>query len=140
MKINEITVEQIREGKNWKVVNSNEFAELELEDMQIAEQVEFSADDYVVYSAIFVTDAGSLTPRVMIKEVGTPEHGGDMCDLIEGTWQRAGGANPNPDSPVFGNGYIANPLPNDPSFDTGDPNDDEWAYNREEFKRWAEGL
>ena len=139
MKINEITVEQIKEGKNWKVVSFDGFLELELEDMTIAECSDFSAEDYVVYSTIFVHDSGEITPMVMIKEVGTLEHGGDMCEFVDGRWQRVG-AIPNPDLQIFGSEYIANPLPNDPSFDTGDPADDEYAYNRTQFMRWIERL
>jgi len=139
MKINEITVEDIKAGKNWKLLDPNELLELELEDLTIAEHVAFSDDDYVVYSTVYVTDSGSVTPMVIIREVGTLEYGGEMCELKDGRWQRLG-ANPNPDSQVFGNEYIANPLPNDPTFDTGDPTDDEPAYNRTQFKRWAEQL
>lgn len=139
MKINEITVEDIKAGKNWRVVDPSEFAEVELEDLTIAEQVAFSPEDYVVYSTIYVTDSGRVTPMVTIREVGTLEYGGDMCELKDGKWQRLG-ATPNPNLQEFGKEYIANPLPNDPTFDTGDPMDDEPAYNRTQFKQWAERL
>lgn len=135
MQISEITFEDIKRGKNWRIANPSEFNDLELEDLTIESCNNFSLNDYVVYSSIFVSDEGKVIPTVIIKEVGSPEHGGDMCEMIDGKWQRVG-LNPNPTASVFGKEYVANPLLDDPSFDTRDEDDDERTYNKEEFRKW----
>src|ERR687891_85700 len=89
MKIRDITLEDIRNGKNWKLVNPREFSGIPaLEDLSIEECESFRPEDYVVYSAMFVTDSGEVQPRVMIKEVGNMEYGGDECELISGNRQQ----------------------------------------------------
>lgn len=138
MKIRDISLDEIRKGKNWKLVDPRELlGELALEDVSIAESEQFGPEDYVVYSAIFATDSGEAQPRVMIKEVGSLEHGGDECELVAGKWQQVGLV-PNPNAP-FGNEYFANPLAEDPSFDV-DEETDERSYHREKFQEWSAKL
>ena len=138
MRIRDITLDEIRNGKNWKLVNPQEVGEiLAMEDLSIAECEDFRPEDYVVYSAIFVTDSGEVQPFVMIKEVGDIEYGGDMCEFVGGKWQQMGLV-PNPDAP-FGTEYYANPLAEDPSFYVDEEQDDK-AYHRKGFKQWAVRL
>lgn len=138
MRIRDITLDEIRQGKNWKLVNPREMlGDSPLEDVSIEECESFLPEDYVVYSAIYVTNAGEVQPRVMIKEVGDMEYGGDECEFVGGKWRQAGLV-PNPNAPL-GTEYFANPLAEDPSF-FADEEEDDRAYNREQFRQWAPRL
>ena len=115
MRIRDITLDEIRQGKNWKLVNPREMiGDAPLEDVSIEECESFRPEDYVVYSAMYVTNAGEVQPRVMIKEVGNMEYGGDECEFVGGKWRQAGLV-PNPNAPL-GTEYFANPLAEDTVF------------------------
>lgn len=138
MKIRDIGLDEVRNGKNWKLVDPKELlGNLPLEDVSIEEAEHFGPEDYVVYSALFATDSGEVQPRVIIKEVGSQEYGGDECEFVAGKWQQVGLV-PNPNAP-FGNEYFANPLAEDPSFFSDEEQDDR-AYHREGFQQWANQL
>ena len=83
MRISDISLDDIRQGKNWKLLDPDEFlGSLPMEEMSIEPLERFGPEDYVVYSAIYVTDAGEVLPHVMIKEVGSLEYGGDVHSLM----------------------------------------------------------
>ena len=83
MRIRDITLEEIRQGKNWKVTHDEAFdwENDPLESLSIVEATEFEPEDEIVYSAIRVTDGGKITPLVMIKQVQDLGYGGDYCGL-----------------------------------------------------------
>jgi hypothetical protein len=133
MKIKDITLDDIRKGRNWRVtsVEHGAFPDVPLEELAIEEAEEFESEDMIVYSTIFVTDSGHVKPLVTIKEVQTPEYGGDSCEFVDGRWRQAG-LEPNPNAPP-GTEYFANPLKQDPSFDS---DDDDRKWHREGFKKF----
>jgi hypothetical protein len=118
MKIKDITRDDIRRGMNWKlsVPGGEGFPDVPLEDLPVEQTEAFQPDDYVVYTTIFVTDAGEVQPRVVIKVVGDGEYNGDSCELTARGWRQTG-LEPDPNAP-FGEEYFANPLDQDPSFES----------------------
>lgn len=137
-RIRDLTIEDIRSGRNWKVRNPDEMlAPHNLEDLHISLVDDFSEDDHVVYSAVFVTKDGSVSPLVLIKEVGDADYGGDYCEVHAGKWRQVGLV-PNPAAPQ-GAEYIANPLDNDPSF-VSEPPDEYRNTHRAGFRKWSEKL
>jgi hypothetical protein len=137
MQIKDITIDDIRQGKNWKAQSSEDFwlQDNPLEILPVVEANRFESEDLIVYSAIFVTDDGGIKPLVMIKRVGNLDYGGDYCEFVNGKWQQVGLV-PNPNA-TFGTEYIANPLEQDDSFIS---DDDYRAYHREGFKKFASSL
>jgi hypothetical protein len=134
MRIKDITRDDIRQGKNWKLaaLHNGTFPDVPLEELSIEEAEVFQPDDHVVYSTIFVTDAGEVQPRVVIKVVSDMDYAGDCCELVDGRWRQAGLV-PDPDAP-FGNEYFANPLEQDPSFES---DDDYRQWHRDGFRKFA---
>ena len=133
-KIKDITINEIILGKNWKLTLPEDF-DIPMEEWEIQDTDTFNEEDNIVYSAIFVTKSGKVTPLVLLKEVGDLDYGGDYCEYLNGKWSQVGlVANPNMEST---DEYIANPLEQDPSFDA---DDDYRAEHRENFKKWSEKL
>ena len=133
MQIKDITLDDIRQGKNWKVVLPEDGSfpdDIPLEGLTVEEAAEFEPEDYVVYSTIFVTNAGAVKALVMIKTVEDMDYGGDYCEFVDGRWRQLG-LEPNPNAP-FGEEYIADPLEQDPSFVS---EDDYRKAHREGFKK-----
>ena len=137
MKIKDITLDDIRKGRNWKVTSleHGSFPDVPLEELSIQEADEFGPEDIVVYSTIFVTDSGKVKPLVTIKEADSLEYGGDACEFVDGRWRQVG-LEPNPNAPS-GTEYFANPLEQDPSFIT---DHDYRKWHREGFKRFISLL
>ena len=139
MRIRDITVVDILARKNWRLteVNVQACLDLPLEEWgPIAEVTTFAPDDRVVYSGITVDPSGRVTAIVCIREVQYLDWGGDYCELVDGNWRQVGLV-PNPDADP-GDTYIADPLPNDPSFDAD--SHDERQYQRDGFSRHAHRL
>lgn len=139
MQIKDISVNDIRAGKKWKVISPNDidWENILLEDTPIQECSNFKEDDLVVYSAIYVADdENQIIPIVMIKEAFSVEYGGDYCELIDGHWRQVG-LEPNPNYP-FGNEYIASPLEEDQSFTSDDQDYRKWHQNK--FKKYIDLL
>jgi hypothetical protein len=135
MQIRDLTLNDVREGKNWKGLASVDFWESSpLETLPIAECGAFEPNDYVVYSALFVTDSGDVTPLVVIKEVQNLEYWGDSCEFVDGSWRQVG-LTPNPQAP-FGDGYVADPLETDGSFGEEDCRE----YHRQNFRKYVGRL
>ena len=137
MKIRDITLKDIRDGKNWRLVpETNDWFELPLEEWgPIGEASDFSPTDQIVYSGITVYEDGNVRAIVCVREVQYLDYGGDYCEFVDGEWRQVGLVpNPNvPDSEEF----IANPLESDPSFDS------DWDYrghHRENFRRHISKL
>ncbi len=142
LRIRDLTIDDICSGRNWRATNPREFARvgetLNLEDLHIARAESFSPKDTVVYSCVYVTDSGQVSPVVLIKEVGDAEYGGDYCEIHAEKWRQVGLV-PNPQAP-HGQEYVANPLEQDPSFNTMDSQDDYRAAHRAGFRKWAAEL
>jgi hypothetical protein len=138
MQIRDLTVADIRAGHNWRLVEpDSSFDENRpMEEWRIQAASRFTEDDEIVYSALWVTDGGIVTPLVVIKRVGDLDYWGDSCEWIDGRWRQVG-LTPNPSAPP-GQEYVANPLPQDPSFDA--PDHDYRAEHRAGFRRWATNL
>ena len=135
MRIDEISISDIAAGRNWKISASwDPHEDPGYPPLSPAES--FSDDDYVVYSAVFVTDAGKVTPMLLIKRVGDLDYGGEYLELKDGSWRRLG-EEPDPHAP-HGVDFIATPLQCDPSFDAGDQ--DHRLYHRDNFRQWAPAL
>lgn len=121
MKIRDITVRDIREGKNWRflVPDDGNYVDLPMEEWgPIQEAKEFVPQDHVLYSGITVYRDGRVKPIVCLKEVQYLDYGGDYCEYVNGGWQQLG-LRPNPNVQPSDT-YIANPLEIDPSFDAPD--------------------
>ena len=97
----------------------------------------FNDEDSVVYSGVFVTDAGEATALVLIKTVGWADYGGDYCEFVGGRWRQVGLV-PNPAAPS-GREFFAKPLSEDPSFNAG-PTIDLRKEHRDGFKSWIWAL
>ena len=140
MRIRDITIDDIKSGKNWKVINPDELLLVEdainLEDIHISKSEHFCKDDIIVYSSVYVTEDNNVTPMVLVKEVGYCDFGGDYCNFKNGKWSQIGLV-PNPNAPA-GREYIANPLMIDPSFDTMDNDLDNFRVElKDGFQKWA---
>jgi hypothetical protein len=138
MQIKDITLDDIRQGKNWKVISpeSIHWDDVLLEEIPIEECQRFHEEDLIVYSVIFVTDDERVTPLVMLKEAYSAEYGGDYCEFVNGHWRQVG-LKPNPNAPL-GNEYFANPLDEDESFISDDYDYRKW--HRDNFKKYADLL
>lgn len=134
MRIADITIDDIRGGKNWRaLVEDFDFVQAPLEELEIENCLEFCEDDVVVYSAIYVVDDDKVNAMVLIKEAFDVEYGGDYCVFEKGKWQQLG-LKPNP-SAIPGSEYIASPLEADASFDA--PDHDFRKWNRKHFNRYV---
>jgi len=133
--IKDLTLADIRAGTNWLLAEPDSLFDpgAPVEDWRILPAASFSQDDEIVYSALTVTDAGVVTPLVLIKRVGDLDYGGDYCELVDGRWRQVG-LNANPSAPPSQE-YVANPLLQDSSFHA--PDRDYRAEHREGFQRWA---
>lgn len=115
MRIKDIVLDDVAQGKNWRLVGSPaDRSSQPMEEWAIEPAPDLHAGDDAVYSTIYVRDDGEVEPRLLIKEVASPEWSGDICEFADGSWRQAGLV-PNPDAP-FGQDYVANPHPEDPSF------------------------
>ena len=132
MKIRDILIRDIQEGKNWRFVppENEEWVDLPIEEWgPIEEATEFLRTDHVVYSALTVYPDGRVEPIVCIREVLDLDFGGSYCEIVDGLWRQLG-LRPKPAAGPS-NTFIANPLTIDPSFDA--PDHDYRAYHREGF-------
>ena len=138
MRILDIDIEDIRNGKNWRVCDPDALGseDFPLGQTEIEECTEFRVKDIIVYSAVYVTNDGLVRPFVLIKEAFDFEYGGDYCVYENGEWRQLGLV-PSPNA-VPGNEYIANPLDEDESFNA--PDHDFRKWNREHFNQYAKVL
>jgi hypothetical protein len=137
MRIRDITVADIGQGKNWKVKSTEDFdwENDPLEDLSIVDASDFEPEDEIVYSALYVTHNGEVQPLVLIKAVEDSDYGGDYCEFVNGKWRQVGLV-PDP-SALPGTEFIANPLEYDESFIS---EDDYRAHHREGFQKYKQGL
>ena len=137
MRIKDISVSDIKEGRNWKVLSPEDidWDNILLEETPIEECFDFDDEDLIVYSAIFVSDDEQITPLVMIKQVSDTGYGGDYCEFVDGRWRQVGLV-PNPEA--FGTEYYANPLEKDESFVSDD--DDYRKWHRDNFRKYISFL
>jgi hypothetical protein len=127
MNIKDITINDIRKGKNWRIIPSPEniWIDLPMEEWGPIEELgKYSLEDSVVYSGIVIYKTGEVRPIVLVKSIDDSDYGGDYCERINGTWKQVGLV-PNPNA-LIKYEFIANPLSEDTSF--GSLNDD---YRRE---------
>ena len=71
MRLVDVTVDQMRSGANWRLLNPEERLRGGApEALQIEPATVFGEDDHVVYSGVSVMGSGRATPLLMIKRVG----------------------------------------------------------------------
>jgi hypothetical protein len=119
MKIRDITLADIRAGKNWRLLTSEDerWFDAPMEEWgPLVEAERFSLEDHVVYSGLVAYSCGRVQAIVQIKTVGDLDYGGDFCEFVDGGWRQLGLV-PNPNAEP-GREYIANPLSVDESFST----------------------
>lgn len=133
-KIKNISINEILEGKNWKLLD-NEHLEFPMEETSIKEESNFIPTDRILYSGVLVSRSGVVTPIVLSKEINYIDYGGDYCWYVNGKWIQIGLV-PNPDSESMDE-YIANPLEIDPSYDS---DHDFRLEHRENFFKWSKKL
>lgn len=139
MKIRDITIADIRAGKNWRLsdIDLQECLDLPMEEWgPLVEALRFEPSDCVVYSGLVAYASGRVKPIVCVREVQYLDYGGDYCEFVQGKWRQVGLV-PNPNAEV-GREYIANPLANDPSFDALDH--DYREYHRRGFSNHNSSL
>jgi hypothetical protein len=139
MELREITLFDLKAGKNWKVLNQKrpwtvEFMENEAE---LSEASSFSSEDQVLYSGLVAFPSGRIKPILMLKDVGDAGYGGAYWEYVEGHWREVG-LEPDPNYELGGKEFMANPLANDPSFDA--PDHDFRAANRDGFVRYVASI
>ena len=121
MQIRDITLADIRAGKNWRLTppENERWFDAPMEQWgPLTEADQFAAEDHIVYSALSAYRPGRVEAIVLIKTVGDIDYGGDYCELVEGGWRQAGLV-PNPDAEISEE-FIADPLSIDPSFSSDD--------------------
>jgi hypothetical protein len=132
MRIRDVTVGDVAAGRNWRLKRvddvPDDIVEWEIEDCSV-----FQLNDEVVYSALSTFEDGEVRPALVVREVGTYDWWGDMCEYVDGAWREL---TPDPPGKCRGESYVGNPLPNDPSF-MG-----EYAHDRqrEQFALWRDAL
>ena len=97
---------------------------------------EFNSQELAVYSGLLVLSDKQVLKTICVKEVGDLDYGGDYCVFIDGSWKVLG-----PDIGIGGEieeEYFANPLENDPSFDSLDH--DYREAHRAEFRQHRSGI
>lgn len=139
LRLRDLTIGDVCSGQNWKLTVPEEMAEigttLNMEDVHLEAADSFTLEDTVAYAAVCAQEDGQIVPLVLVKTVGYLDYGGDWCDYREGRWRQVGLV-PNPNAPR-GEEFIANPLAIDPSFETGDPEQDYRAAHRAGFLAWV---
>lgn len=116
MRIKDIKLTEVKRGLNWRLVGTDNkrWFDEPMEEWEIEPAAPLQTSDYAVYSGVFVLENGQVQPLLLIKEVSSPEYGGDYCEYVDGKWRQLGLV-PNPNAP-FGTEYIANAHPEDPSY------------------------
>ncbi len=132
LRVRDIRLTDVLAGKNWRVVAEQIDDHEDMTTWPIEECAEFGETDTVLYSAISVTTSDCVIPVLVAREVGSAEWWGDFCEFVDGRWQLPGHDPDAEDSQEF----VANPLPNDPSF----AGDDEPEEQREGFRRWRSKI
>ncbi|MBK8812723.1 MAG: hypothetical protein IPN69_18600 [Acidobacteria bacterium] len=128
MRISDISIEDVRRGLNWKFVHPD--------DSWLGQPMEhwdgvlpldaIHPEDSILYSGLVVLSDGVVLPTVTLKEVGSPEYGGDYCWHVNGSWRQVGLEKVDVE---IVKDFIAGPLDDDPSFDSDD------GLYREEHKQ-----
>ncbi len=138
MQIKDLTLHDIRAARNWIVVGDDANGALRdpLEETVLEPCSAFGEDDYVAYPCVYVTPGPKATALVLLKRVGDFDYGGDYCEFVDGSWRQLG-LIPNPNAEP-GEGFVASPLENDPSFDS--PDHDYRRAHAEGFAKWLSAL
>jgi hypothetical protein len=120
MQIRDITMADIRAGKNWRLEPSDDRRfDAPMEQWgPLIETNQFAVEDVIVYSGVVAYRSGRVKAIVQIKTVGDIDYGGDYCEFIGGEWRQVGLV-PNPNAEA-GEEFIASPLSFDPSFSSDD--------------------
>jgi hypothetical protein len=116
MKIRDISIAEVRQGLNWRLVKTNGEAwwEKPMEEWNIEPATPLRAKDHAVYSAVYVLENGEVDPVLIVRDVSSRTPGGDYAEFVDGHWRQLGLV-PNPNA-IPGTEYIATPHPNDRSF------------------------
>jgi hypothetical protein len=131
MRIRDVTIRDVFEGRNWRLTSSTgrRIVEWKIEVASV-----FADTDEIVYSALSVYVTGEVRALLLIREVGTYEWWGDMVEYVEGAWRALQG--PLGDKAVPSESFVAAPLENDPSF-MGEYSHE---IQRRGFARWRDRL
>ena len=130
MRICDLTLDDIRSGRVWRLSADDRPEGEPLEELGPLEECEaFELEDSAVYAGLMTYPGGPARAIVLIRCVGDIGYGGDYCEFVDGRWRQLGLV-PDPDSP-FTDEYIGNPLSNDPSFES--PSHDERERQRHGF-------
>jgi hypothetical protein len=130
MRIRDVRVDDVAAARNWRLKAVDDVPD-DIIDWEIEDCSAFDLSDTVVYSALSVFEDGEVRPALVIREVGSYDWWGDMCEYVAGAWQALA-----PDPSTTTESCVGNPLPDDPSF-MG-----EYAHDRqrEQFARWRGAL
>ena len=93
MQIRNITMADIRAGKNWRLEPSDDDRWFDAPIEQwgpLIETDQFAAEDHIVYSGVVAYRSGRVKAIVQIKTVGDIDYGGDYCEFIGGGWRQVG--------------------------------------------------
>lgn len=137
MKIREIDIRDVALGKNWKLSEESDFSD-EMSEWIVEECVDFRSEEWIAYSALGVFEDGEVRPTIVVREIDCHDWWGDTCEFIDGQWKQLGNGGPEPGADRYRSSeyFIANPLPEDPSF-TGEYSHD---IQRAGFQKWQTHL
>lgn len=131
MRVRDISIADIAAGKVWRVRPPPEQEPYpDLVDLEIEPGVDLREEDDVAYSALAVIPAeGRVRATLLIREVGTYEWWGDMCEWVDGAWRDGL-------SPEWCDGelWVASPSALDPSF----MGEETHEVHRAGFARWRD--
>lgn len=142
MHINDIEIEDVRQGKKWRVAPPLEgwtvrSIEQQANLVEADDEGLFIASDQVVYSGLMAFPSGRVKAVLLFKKVGDAEYGGVYWHRQGNSWREVG-VEPDPGYELGGREFIANPLSVDPSFDA--PDHDYRAVHRDGFRRYAKDI
>lgn len=88
MQIKDIKLVDVAKGKNWRLseLDDDDWSELPMEEWRIEVAESLQPNDHAVYSAVYVLEDGTVEPLLVLKEVSSPEYGGDYCEHVDGNW------------------------------------------------------
>ena len=140
MLLRDISLADIVRGSRWLVPQADQIDEdaFRAGDFQVKTSDVFGAEDTVAYAGV-LAEEDRARPLLLLKRVGDIDYGGDWFEMVDGIWSLVGEES-DPDYPVCEE-FIADPLPEDPSFSTLDPDPEDYRrHHRDGFRRLVTRL